>query len=98
MRVVIQRVLAASVEVKGKVEGSIGNGLLLLLGIENEDDQTDVTWLVNKVLRSKPGDKLLTKVDFPTPLWPENILTLASIFVLIAANVSTSLATTSKHS
>tara|TARA_X000000950_G_scaffold29997_1_gene32462 strand:+ start:5201 stop:5653 length:453 start_codon:yes stop_codon:yes gene_type:complete len=50
MRVVIQRVLAASVEVKGKVEGSIGNGLLLLLGIENEDDQTDVTWLVNKVL------------------------------------------------
>ena len=50
MRVVIQRVLTASVEVKGKVEGSIGNGLLLLLGIENEDDQTDVTWLVNKVL------------------------------------------------
>lgn len=49
MRVVIQRVLEASVVVDEKVVGAIGNGLLVLLGIEDLDTIEDITWLSNKI-------------------------------------------------
>ena len=49
MRAVIQRVQSASVEIENKVVSNIGNGLLILLGIENEDENEDVIWLANKV-------------------------------------------------
>lgn len=49
MRVVIQRVLEASVVVDEKVIGAIGNGLLVLLGIEDADTAEDITWLSNKI-------------------------------------------------
>ena len=49
MRVVIQRVLEASVVVDEKVVGAIGNGLLVLLGIEDADAEEDITWLSNKI-------------------------------------------------
>ena len=49
MRVVIQRVLEASVVVDEKVVGVIGNGLLVLLGIEDADTSEDITWLSNKI-------------------------------------------------
>ncbi|MGB1449444.1 MAG: D-aminoacyl-tRNA deacylase [Flavobacteriaceae bacterium] len=50
MRVVIQRVTEASVTVENEIVGSIGQGLLVLLGIEQEDNQEDVAWLLNKTL------------------------------------------------
>ena len=50
MRVVIQRVLEASVVVDAKVVGSIKNGLLVLLGIEDADTQDDINWLSNKIV------------------------------------------------
>ena len=50
MRIVIQRVRQAEVKVAGAIVGSIGKGLLVFLGIENEDDQSDVAWLVNKLI------------------------------------------------
>jgi D-tyrosyl-tRNA(Tyr) deacylase len=49
MRVVIQRVLEASVVVDEKLVGAIGNGLLVLLGIEDADTIEDITWLSNKI-------------------------------------------------
>ena len=49
MRVVIQRVLEASVVVDEKVVGAIGSGLLVLLGIEDADTNDDVEWLSNKI-------------------------------------------------
>jgi len=49
MRVVIQRVLNASVTIEDKTVASIDNGLLILLGIVAEDTQEDITWLTNKV-------------------------------------------------
>lgn len=48
MRIVIQRVREASVSIEGKVKSSIGAGLLILLGIENEDTQEDIEWLCRK--------------------------------------------------
>jgi len=48
MRVVIQRVSSASVTIDGEVKSSIGTGLLILLGIGHEDDETDIDYLVKK--------------------------------------------------
>ena len=50
MRVVIQRVKYAQVLIDQKEKRSSGPGLLVLLGIEHADEETDVFWLVNKVL------------------------------------------------
>ena len=50
MRVVIQRVSKASVSIDGKVAGAIGNGLLVLLGIEDADGDEDIAWLSNKIV------------------------------------------------
>jgi D-tyrosyl-tRNA(Tyr) deacylase len=49
MKIVIQRVSEASVAVEDKMVASIQHGLLILLGIENEDSQEDIIWLTNKV-------------------------------------------------
>jgi D-tyrosyl-tRNA(Tyr) deacylase len=51
MRVVIQRVKQASVEVTGQVTGAIGPGLLVLLAIARGDSEKEVEYLVEKVLR-----------------------------------------------
>ena len=48
MRVVIQRVLSASVTIDGVVRSSIGPGLLILLGGGHEDDEADIDYLVKK--------------------------------------------------
>jgi D-tyrosyl-tRNA(Tyr) deacylase len=50
MRVVLQRVSEASVRVGGRVVGETGPGFLILLGIEREDGEGDVAWLVGKIL------------------------------------------------
>ena len=49
MRAVIQRVSEASVNIEKVVHNVIGNGLLVLLGIEEADNQEDINWLVNKI-------------------------------------------------
>lgn len=50
MIAVIQRVSSASVTVDKKVIGSIGQGLLILLGIEDEDTTEDISWLSKKII------------------------------------------------
>ncbi|WP_431612553.1 D-aminoacyl-tRNA deacylase [Chryseobacterium sp. 'Rf worker isolate 10'] len=50
MKIVIQRVSEASVKVDGKIVGEIGKGLLLLAGVDENDEKTDADWLVQKVL------------------------------------------------
>ncbi|MBK9104512.1 MAG: D-tyrosyl-tRNA(Tyr) deacylase [Saprospiraceae bacterium] len=49
MRAVIQRVSSASVLSNGVHTGSIGNGFLILLGIETTDGQTDAEWIADKI-------------------------------------------------
>ncbi len=49
MRVVIQRVLQASVSISGAMTASIGPGLLILLGLCEEDGAEDIEWLVKKI-------------------------------------------------
>ncbi|WP_285270018.1 D-aminoacyl-tRNA deacylase [Kaistella rhinocerotis] len=50
MKTVIQRVSQADVKVDGIVAGEIGYGLLLLVGIDENDSTADVDWLVQKIL------------------------------------------------
>ncbi len=49
MRAVIQRVSHAAVTIDGREKSRIGWGLLVLLGIEQEDTQDDITWLCKKI-------------------------------------------------
>jgi D-tyrosyl-tRNA(Tyr) deacylase len=49
MRIVIQRVSEASVTVDAHVTGSIGAGLLVLVGIEDADTDEDISWISNKI-------------------------------------------------
>lgn len=50
MRVVIQRVIEAGVSIDGKIKSKIGLGLLVLLGIETDDSDEDIDWLVSKII------------------------------------------------
>ncbi|TVZ15304.1 D-aminoacyl-tRNA deacylase [Maribacter sp. MAR_2009_72] len=50
MRTVLQRVSRASVTVNGEKVSEIKEGLLILIGIENEDTQEDINWLTNKIV------------------------------------------------
>lgn len=56
MRAVIQRVAQASVTIGGQTTGAIKQGLLVLLGIEEADDQQDIEWLSGKISRLRVFD------------------------------------------
>jgi D-aminoacyl-tRNA deacylase len=53
MRVVIQRVSRAEVSIEGKIKSRITAGLLVLLGIEDNDTTEDISWLCNKIAQMR---------------------------------------------
>jgi len=53
MKAVLQRVSEASVTIDGTVKSAIGNGLLILLGIEQADKEADVIWLSKKIVQMR---------------------------------------------
>lgn len=56
MRIVIQRTKKASVTIDNKVKSAIGKGMLILLGIEDNDTKEDIEWLTNKVINLRIFD------------------------------------------
>lgn len=50
MRGVVQRVTRASVTVDGEITGKIGKGLLVLLGVSTEDEESDAVYLLDKII------------------------------------------------
>ena len=50
MRALVRRVLSASVSVEGLVVGEIGPGLVLYLGVHDDDDPSDLDWVVKKIV------------------------------------------------
>ncbi len=50
MKIVIQRVSESNVKVDGQIVGEISQGVMLLVGIQEEDEKTDAEWLVQKIL------------------------------------------------
>lgn len=53
MIAVIQRVSEASVVINNKINGSINQGLLVLLGISHDDTEEDITWLAGKIVNMR---------------------------------------------
>jgi D-aminoacyl-tRNA deacylase len=51
MRAVIQRVKSASVVVNGSVKGRIGRGLLILAAVHRDDDDQQLRWIADKILK-----------------------------------------------
>jgi len=49
MRAVVQRAVGASVTVNGKIVGTIGAGLVVFLGVGNDDSAADADYLANKI-------------------------------------------------
>ena len=56
MRAVLQRVKKATVKADGQITANIALGLLVLLGIEDEDTQDDIEWLCGKIARLRIFD------------------------------------------
>jgi D-tyrosyl-tRNA(Tyr) deacylase len=56
MRAVIQRVSEATVKVNGEITGSIQNGLLVLVGVEDTDTNEDIQWLSGKIVNMRIFD------------------------------------------
>ena len=67
MRAVVQRVLEASVSVDGKVVGSPGPGLVVLLGVTHDDGPDQVAWMARKIwgLRILREERSASEVDAP---------------------------------
>lgn len=64
MRAVIQRVSHAKCRVEGKITGEINQGLLVFLGIEAEEDSSDIQWLAKKIINLRifgDDDDLMNK-------------------------------------
>ena len=51
MRIVIQRVLSASVDISGVRKSEIGQGLMILVGVCDEDTDEDIEYLCQKVVK-----------------------------------------------
>ncbi len=86
MRVVIQRVKKASVSINENIVGNINQGLLILLGIENEDTESDIKWLIQKIL----GLRIFSDAEGKMNLSVSDIqgeLLIVSQFTLFASTV-----------
>lgn len=71
MRIIIQRVIASQVAVEGQIIGKIGQGLTLLVGIQETDTETEIDWMVKKCLElrlfpdedNKPWQKSIQDIN-----------------------------------
>ncbi len=56
MRTVIQRTQRASVTIDGVCKSKIGKGLLVLIGVEEQDNEEDIAWLTKKIVNLRIFD------------------------------------------
>jgi|TARA_B110000971_G_scaffold39604_1_gene38601 D-tyrosyl-tRNA(Tyr) deacylase len=74
MKVVLQRVSSAEVQIDGSVVGEIKTGVLLLLGVAPDDDRAKADWLVEKILALRifpnPEDTISPTAISPTTISP----------------------------
>jgi len=79
MKAVIQRVSEAYVKVENKVVGEITHGLLLLIGIDEEDEEADALWLVQKILNLRIFSDLEGKMNLSVQDLREKFFASASL-------------------
>ena len=86
MRAVIQRVSEAGVSIDGKIHASIGNGTLVLLGIETGDTDQDLEWLCGKIVRLRIFPKESGVMDLDVSQVKGEIMVISQ-FTLLASTV-----------
>ena len=64
MRVVVQKVKNASVEVNNQLVGEIKNGLVVLAGYEPSDSKEDISWMVQKIIKMRIFDDFENRMNF----------------------------------
>lgn len=85
MRAVIQRVTSSSVSIGGKAVGSINNGMLVLLGIEDSDTDEDIKWLCSKMVNLRIFDDEQGVMNNSILQNPDHNILLVSQFTLFAS-------------
>ncbi len=85
MRTVIQRVASARVSIEGNTVGSIGNGMLVLLGIEDSDTDEDIKWLCSKMVNLRIFDDVQGVMNNSILQNPDHNILLVSQFTLFAS-------------
>ncbi len=86
MRAIIQRVSSAEVSIENQVHGSINQGLMVLIGIENEDSEDDIVWLANKLIGLRIFSDHEGKMNLSVKEVGGNIM-IVSQFTLFASTV-----------
>ena len=85
MRVVIQRVKQAAVHVEGREISAIGQGLMILLGIEDSDTPDDIAWLCAKIVNLRIFDDEQGVMNESILQKPDHDILLVSQFTLFAS-------------
>ncbi len=85
MRLVVQRVRSASVDIEGVRRAAIGQGLLVLVGICDEDTDEDIEYLCQKVVKMRVFDDENGVMNLPVTEVPDSGLLVVSQFTLMAS-------------
>ena len=85
MRIVIQRVLRAAVDIEGRRHSEIGQGLMILVGICDEDCDEDIEYLCQKVVKMRIFDDSEGVMNLPVTDIPGTGLLVVSQFTLMAS-------------
>ena len=85
MRIVVQRVLSASVDIVGVRKSEIGQGLLILVGICDEDTDEDIEYLCQKVMKLRIFDDSEGVMNLPVTEVAGSGILVVSQFTLMAS-------------
>ena len=85
MRIVVQRVLQAAVDIAGQRKSEIGQGLLILVGICDEDTDEDIEYLCQKVVKLRIFDDSEGVMNLPVTEVPGSSILVVSQFTLMAS-------------
>ncbi len=85
MRLVIQRVTEASVSIADKMKSAIGQGLMILVGICDEDNDEDIEYLCQKVVKMRIFDDAEGVMNLPITEVENSSILVVSQFTLMAS-------------
>lgn len=85
MRIVIQRVKSAAVDIDGLRKSEIGKGILILLGIEDRDTNDDIDYLCRKIIAMRIFDDAQGVMNLPITDFTDTGILVVSQFTLMAS-------------